>query len=333
MKDATEGSRDSMPCAAAQDLAGHGGHFANQALAHGLTGGDLAPRFNAGQERACRSAGSGFGVATGKELTHEGGGDMMRSVQRTLAVLESFTPTRNSLKLQDIADRVKLPKATAFRIVRSLELAGYLIRCEDQRYCLSFRITRLAGLVKSTLDIRTIARSVIVELGKRTRETVAIHTRVGRERFCIDSYAGASSQLRSVLQPGEHLPLQLGSASKTLMAHIPAGELAPIVASVARATKRKQADLYAELEQIRKCGYAVTHAERLAGLSAISAPIWAVDEQASHCLTVNGPTDRIKKQEREFIKLVKQAAAEISRQYGGTTSHRSLDPIASDRGR
>jgi DNA-binding IclR family transcriptional regulator len=252
---------------------------------------------------------------------------MMRSVERILAVFESFTPTRNSLKLQEIADRIKLPKATAFRIVRSLELAGYLIRCEDQRYCLSFRITRLAGLVKSTLDVRTIARPVIVELGERTKETVAIHTRVGRERFCIDSYAGASSQLRSVLQPGEHLPLQLGSASKTLMAYIPTDELGPIVAAVARATKRKQSDLFAELEQIRRLGYAVTHAERLAGLSAISAPIWAVDEQATHCLTVNGPSDRIKKQEREFIKLVKKAAADISRQYGGTTGARSVSPI------
>jgi len=273
------------------------------------------------------NAASPWKGASGTRPRHEGGGDMMRSVERILAVFESFTPTRNSLKLQEIADRIKLPKATAFRIVRSLELAGYLIRCEDQRYCLSFRITRLAGLVKSTLDVRTIARPVIVELGERTKETVAIHTRVGRERFCIDSYAGASSQLRSVLQPGEHLPLQLGSASKTLMAYIPTDELGPIVAAVARATKRKQSDLFAELEQIRRLGYAVTHAERLAGLSAISAPIWAVDEQATHCLTVNGPSDRIKKQEREFIKLVKKAAADISRQYGGTTGARSVSPI------
>jgi len=300
----------------------------------GVTGNDPAFRRNDGYDKqANQNAASGCGVPYGAQRRQEGCGDMMRSVQRILAVFESFTPARNSLKLQEIADRVKLSKATTFRIVRSLELAGYLIRCEDQRYCLSFRITRLAGLVKSTLDIRTIARSVIVELGERTKETVAIHARVGRDRFCIDAYAGASSQLRSVLQPGEHLPLQLGSASKTLMAYMPPNELAPIVASVARATKRKQADLFADLEQIRRSGYAVTHAERLAGLSAISAPIWAVDEQATHCLTVNGPTDRIRKQEKEFIKLVKKAAAEISRQYGGTTSPRSLDPIEPDRSR
>ncbi|MFD2884007.1 helix-turn-helix domain-containing protein [Pseudomonas lini] len=60
---------------------------------------------------------------------------------------ESFSSDRSSLTLQDIADRIELPKSTTFRIVQSLEKAGYLVRLEQQ-YCLSFRFTRLAGLVK-----------------------------------------------------------------------------------------------------------------------------------------------------------------------------------------
>ena len=79
---------------------------------------------------------------------------MMRSVQRILAVFETFSPERTSLTLQEIADRIDLPKSTTFRIVQSLEKAGYLVRLEDQQYCLSFRFTRLAGLVRSTLGIR-----------------------------------------------------------------------------------------------------------------------------------------------------------------------------------
>ena len=241
----------------------------------------------------------------------------MRSVERTLAVFESFTATKSSLSLQEIADRIKLPKSTAFRIVGSLEEAGYLVRLEDQRYCLSFRFTRLAGLVRSTLDIRAIARPAMLELAEKTRETVAIHTAVGRSRVCIDSVATAPSQLRSVMQPGEQIPLQLGSASKTLLAHLPKAEAAGIITSISRATKRSQADVLAELARIREQGYAVSHGERLLGLSAISAPIWDAQEEARYCITVNGPTVRIQMHEREFTKLVKKAAADISRQYGG----------------
>ncbi|WP_137890296.1 IclR family transcriptional regulator [Ramlibacter sp. 2FC] len=242
---------------------------------------------------------------------------MMRSVQRILAVFESFTATKTSLTLQEIADRIELPKSTAFRIVRSLEQSGYLVRLADQRYCLSFRFTRLAGLVKSTLDIREIARPVMTDLAEKTKETVAIHTVVGRNRVCIDAVATSASPLRSVIQPGEQMPLQGGSASKTLMAFMTKSELSPILPSVARVTKRTQSDLLAELATIRQCGYAISHGERLLGLSAISAPIWDINEQVRYCITVNGPSVRIQMHEKEFIKLAKQAAAEISLQFGG----------------
>jgi len=241
----------------------------------------------------------------------------MRAVDRILGVFESFTPSKTSLTLQEIADRIELPKSTAFRIVRDLEQAGYLVRLEDQRYCLSFRFTRLAGMVKTTLDIRTIARPIMLEVAEKTKETVAIHTAVGRNRVCIDSLATADSQLRSVMQPGEQIPLSVGSASKVLLAHMPRTELNPILASVARATKRTQAEILEEYATIREQGYAVSHGERLLGLSAISAPIWDVNEEVRFCVTVNGPSVRIKMHEKEFIKLIVRAAADISRQYGG----------------
>lgn len=243
--------------------------------------------------------------------------EMMRSVQRILAVFESFSAAQTSLTLQEIADRIELPKSTAFRIVRSLEQSGYLVRLEDQRYCLSFRFTRLAGLVKSTLGIREIARPIMAELAERTQETVAIHTVVGRIRVCLDSVATSSSQLRSVMQPGEQVALPVGSGSKILMAHMPRDELAPILAAAARTTKRTQADWQEELARIRAQGYAVSHGERILGLSAISAPILDFNEEARYCLTVNGPTVRIQTTEKEFIKLVKRAAADISRVFGG----------------
>lgn len=243
---------------------------------------------------------------------------MMRSVQRILAVFESFSQKRNTLTLQEISERIELPKSTTFRIVRSLEQAGYLVRLEDQKYCLSFRFTRLAGLVNSTLGIREIARPVMTELAEKTKETAAIHTVMGHNRVCIDSQASSASPLRSVMHPGEQTPLQAGSASKVLMAYMSKNVLAPILPAVARITKRTQSDLLTELGKVRAQGYAVSHGERLLGLSAISAPIWDMNEEVRYCLTINGPSVRIQMHEKEFIKLVKNGAAEISLQLGGT---------------
>jgi DNA-binding IclR family transcriptional regulator len=243
---------------------------------------------------------------------------MMRSVQRILAVFESFSASRNALTLQEIADRIELPKSTAFRIVRSLEQAGYLVRLEDQRYCLSFRFTRLAGLVKSTLGIREIARPIMTELAETTNETVAIHTVMGRNRVCIDSLGTSTSPLRSVMQPGEQIPLQAGAAAKVLMAWMPKNVLTPLLPSVARISKKTQAEILGELAKVREQGYAISHGERLAGLSAVSAPIRDMNDEVHYCVTVNGPTVRFEGHEKDFVKHLRRAADEISLQLGGS---------------
>ena len=241
---------------------------------------------------------------------------MMRAVQRILGVFESFTAERSSLTLQEIADHIELPKSTTFRIVHSLEKAGYLVRLEDQKYCLSFRFTRLAGLVRSTLGIREIARPVMTELAEATQETVSIHTISGRNRVCIDALATASSPLRSISQPGEHVALSAGSSSKTLAAYLPKKDLTAIVSQIARATKRTPAQVLAELETIRKREYAVSHGERVLGVSSVSAPIKGPDEQVRYCLSVAGPTVRMESHENDFVKLVVRGARDISRRYG-----------------
>lgn len=241
----------------------------------------------------------------------------MRAVQRIFAIFESFTAEKSSLTLQEIADRIELPKSTTFRFVQSLEQAGYLVRLEDQKYCLSFRFTRLAGLVKSTLGIREIARPIMTALADKTKETVSIHTLSGRTRVCVDAISTAPSPLRNVVQPGEQVPLIGGSGSKVLVAFMPRSQAAPVVASMSRRAKRSQADLVAELTRIRNQGYAVSHGERLPGLSAISAPIKGINDEVSYCMTLGGPTVRIQANEKEFAKLVVKAAANISRQLGG----------------
>ena len=151
---------------------------------------------------------------------------MMRAVQRIIAILESFTPKRSSLTLQELADRIGLAKSTTFRIVQSLQRSGYLVRLQDQKYCLSFRLTRLAGLVNSTLGIREIARPITTQLADATRETVSIQTISGRNRVCIDAIATSASPLRNVTQPGEHIPLIAGASSKILVAFMPNKALA-----------------------------------------------------------------------------------------------------------
>jgi DNA-binding IclR family transcriptional regulator len=247
---------------------------------------------------------------------------MMRAVERILGVFESFTPEADSLTLQEIADRIELPKSTAFRIVQSLEKAGYLVRLENQQYTLSFRFTRLAGLVKSTLSIREIAHPIMVELAEKAKETISLHTVSGKSRVCIDA-VNADSPLRSVTRAGDQVPLLQGSAARVLMAHMPQDQLSPLVTQMVKATKKTKAQVLQELALTREQGYSISHGERLLGVSAISAPIKDVHEEVHYCLSLGGPTVRVQLHEKEFTKLLVKAASSISRLYGARLTQQS----------
>ena len=241
---------------------------------------------------------------------------MMRGVQRTLAVFDCFSPDRPSLTLQEISDRIRLAKSTTFRIVQSLEQSGYLIRLEDQKYCLSFRFTRLAGMVMSTLSIRQVARPLMFELARETNETITLNVASGRDRTCID-VIDTPSPLMSLARPGQHVPLDgKGATAKTLMAHLPPDELRKLMASAAKTTGRKAADLMAELTRIRKEGYCASDGQRVLGLSAIAAPVWESDDTANYCVTITAPTVRMEPKKGDFVKLLLRTSADMSRRLG-----------------
>jgi DNA-binding IclR family transcriptional regulator len=240
---------------------------------------------------------------------------MMRSVERTLAVFDAFTRERPSLTLQEIADRIRLPKSTAFRLVHSLEHAGYLVRLDSHEYCLSMRFTRLAGLVKSTLNIREIGRPVMLQLARQSNETVTLNTVSGRDRVCID-VIDTPSPLMSVAKPGEHQRLITGSTAKVLMAYMPRAELRDVLPFAVKASGKTRVALTKELESIRRNGYSSTHGERVLGLSAMSAPVWDSTDEARYCVTITGPTVRLKLREKEFIRLVVKAGEAMSLRLG-----------------
>lgn len=241
---------------------------------------------------------------------------MMRSVQRILAVFECFTVERPTLRIQEIADSIGLPKPTALRILRSLDEAGYLVRLENQQYCLSFRFTKLSGLVESTLNIRQLARSTMVELAQKTNETITLNIVDGRDRVCID-VLDTPSALMSVTRAGERVRLVDGATAKTLMAHLPKKEQQKAIGYAVKKPGMTRSKLLAELQRIRHQGYSVTHNERVLGVSAISAPIHAVNNESRHCITIAGPTVRMRSREKPFLQLIMKAAADISRRLGG----------------
>lgn len=239
----------------------------------------------------------------------------MRAVDRIFSVLDAFTREQPKLTLQEISDRIELSKATTFRLVNSLSDAGYLVRLEDQRYCLSMKLVRLAGVVAGGLGIRDIAHPKMLEIGQETGETVSLNTVMGRDRVCID-VVESTARIMHIVTLGEHAPLLYGATGKTLLAHLPADEQAAVVKTLPRNAPFTQAQLKAELADIRKQGYAMTGSERVPGSLAISVAIYDMHDRGQYALTVTGPENRMKEQQERNLRCMLEAQRDISSKMG-----------------
>ena len=140
---------------------------------------------------------------------------MVRALLRSLAILECFSIEKPALTLQEIYRKVELPKSTTFRLVVTLENAGYLLQHSDARYTLSYKLLLLGSVVRETLDVREITRPVMEDLARSTGETVTLSTRSGHERICLD-VVESSSLLRSIVVPGDRYLVRWRASSAAL---------------------------------------------------------------------------------------------------------------------
>lgn len=245
---------------------------------------------------------------------------MIRAVGRALAIFDAFDNEHLSLSLQEIAERILMPKTTAFRLVATLERAGFLIRMDNQQYCLSLKIARLGGLVRSTLSIREIARPIMLEVNKQTQETITLNTVVGTDRMVLE-VVDSPAPLMSMARLGQHQPLFLGASSRILLAYMEPAELDHVLKTNAAGVDFDRAAFDRELARFRRQGYALSRGQRVAGLTAIAVPIFDINGRVPHCLALTGPGVRVDSRDLDLAEIMMTAGRDISTRLGASPEH------------
>ena len=250
---------------------------------------------------------------------------MVRALLRSLAILECFSVDKSALSLQDIYRKVELPKSTTFRLVTTLQSAGYLLQRADQRYTLSYKLLLLGSVVRETLDVRDITRPIMEELSRSTGETVTLSTRSGLERICLDMVQ-SSSLLRSVVLPGDRLPLLYGATGKMFLAQLDSKTI-EIVRTTQQIPKKRIArkTLMQAVSSIRENGYALTQDDRVDGVMAIAVPIRDTLAEMRYCMTITGPSTRFLGREQSLIDQMVRVGKRVSTLLGYTAPRLAAD--------
>lgn len=244
----------------------------------------------------------------------------VQSVDRAISVLQVLA-RRGDLGVTEISNELAVHKSTVSRLLGTLEARGLVEQATHRgRYRLGYGVAQLAQGASKKHDMTVVSRPVCSSLAEDVGETVNVAVHEGREIVTIDQVIGSSS-VTTVNWVGQRQAMHSTSAGKVFLAHLPRAEMETYLAEkLERFTEFTIVDpavLDAELAAARDVGYARTVDEQEIGLSAVGAPIRALDGRVIAALVVSGPTFRINDETVPRIaERLLSAAGEISERNG-----------------
>jgi DNA-binding IclR family transcriptional regulator len=250
-----------------------------------------------------------------------------RAANRVVDILELVAARPDGLQLHAVSAELEAPKSSLLPLLRALAARGYLEQGRAGEYRLGPRVHALGHSAAPRRELHDVARPALVELMRRTGETVFLGT-LAADRMSVVYVDKVESEhvIRYSAGVGDRRPLHATATGKALLAFLPAEERDELLKSLAlpRHTERTMtslAALRAALDEIRRTGVCVSIDEIVRGASGVSAPIFDRHGRVVAACAIGGPTDRVRPQLRPLATEVKATARAISALCG----HRAHD--------
>jgi DNA-binding IclR family transcriptional regulator len=240
------------------------------------------------------------------------------ALERGIRILELFEHQRAELSCADVARELRLPRATAFRLLRTLESRGRLKRTECGAYRLGSGLPGLGLELPGAIEVTRVARDAVERLRDLTGCAAPLVIRDGRDVVVVLKSA-APGAFRTNIDVGTRLPAHSTVLGRVLLCELTDAELAdlypemllPRVGAASPGTLLELKKLlYGDLVR----GYAVSESSFERGISAVAAPVRAPDGEfvAAVSLTVYKPTLEPAMPKERLVEQVLAAADRIS---------------------
>ena len=247
---------------------------------------------------------------------------------KALELLSVFSFREPRLSLADLATRTGIPRATAFRLLSTLEQSGFLAK-DHGAYQLGIKCFVLGNIVAGGLDLRETAHPHLVALRDTTRETTQIaildHWQVVYLERVPSPYPSGFMRTRA----GAILPAYCTGLGKTLLAYssdaeVEAWATSQKFAALTPRTITSAKRLLKELRVIRERGYGIDDEEREKGVKCLAAPVRNHAGDVVAAVSVAGPIDRLPQDlvGSDVAEAVMAAARAISIDLGAVEDHK-----------
>ncbi|MEZ5649405.1 MAG: IclR family transcriptional regulator [Burkholderiaceae bacterium] len=240
---------------------------------------------------------------------------------RAIEILEFVSQADRQPALSEICRAVDLPKATVFRILSTLEHAGYIGKEPGaKRYGCGARLHDLSLRVLQHSPGRAPRHAILEELVEQIGETCNLTVPDSHTVMYIDRVE-AAWPLRVALGVGSRVPLYASASGKLFLSHMSKRSLERFVHStpLVRYTEKTLTDpggLMRALDDVRHHGYAIDDEEYLHGIRCLAVPVRDRDGAVVAALAAHGPVSRMEiGQVMTYLPALQRAAQDIGRTF------------------
>jgi DNA-binding IclR family transcriptional regulator len=238
---------------------------------------------------------------------------------RSFAILEHVAGARTPVDVLDIIESLRLPKATAYRLVDWFITQGYLAREPGRRRLIvGPKLANLAfGALSSSMRHDT-PHVVLQRLVHTLNETCNIGTLLNGEVVYLDRVEAEHWPLRLHYTIGSRVPLHCSAIGKLFLALAASPRRRRLLQSLdlRRFTDSTITDggkLDAELRQIRKEQVSFDREEYLVGVVCMAVPVIGKNGEMLAALAIQAPEARMNVQTaRRHLPALREAASELA---------------------
>jgi IclR family transcriptional regulator, KDG regulon repressor len=260
-------------------------------------------------------------MATSKGTT-EGRTAGIQSLARASAILEEIVRHRDGISLARLSELVGLHSSTAFHLVKSLAVLGYVRQDDETKlYRVGPLVFRLAASAFDDVELLGLGRPYLEELAMRTSETTHLAVQSGSEIVIIGRSEGTGA-FRMAEHTGSARPAHATAVGKILLAAMPEKnlelflqkhELVPLTAR----TITDPEILRADLERIRRTGVSYDEGEFHPEIRCVAAGIRDFTRNTVAAIGISTPVWRLSMNEvQDKTDMLRSVAMRLSRDLG-----------------
>jgi len=242
--------------------------------------------------------------------------DHVQSLERGLSVLCAFSREVPELTLSEVARRTDLSRATARRLLRTLQTLGY-ISTDGRLFRLTPKVLDIGYAYVSSLALSDFALPTMELLSEQVHESCSAAVLDGAEVVYV-ARVPTQRIMTIALALGSRLPAVATSMGRVLLADLPVNERRELIARtpLVAHTEHTVVDvdrLEEVLDDVQARGWCMIDQELEVGLRSVAAPLHDASGRAVAAMNISTHAARvsIKVMREEFVPRLLGAAREI----------------------